>query len=504
MMVLDISSTTYPYWMKSWAGWKEVMVRFLVIVLAALVVMAACSKEQSSPQLLTPSPSLATLATAAPDPTASPAPTATRTATPTSTPTPEPPPFDPGPVILPTVGPSPATPTATDADPLSATLQPIGRRVAVLRELFELTPLETTVINREELGIRLREDLAEELDEIAQRQALYAVLGIMDKGESLHDLLLGLYGEQVIGLFDSEEEQLYIVSDTDEIGAMDEVTYAHEFTHGLQQQHFDIHSTQKSLEGNSDQALAYRGLVEGDATLAETIYMFQQMDEEQRAQIAEDTAALNSSPLESAPHVIQREFIFPYREGPLFVFTILSAEGSWRSVNQLYENIPLSTEQILHPEKYAAKEEPIEVILPDVTSALGGDWMVLREDTLGEFLLLAYLEDQIAPEQAGAAAAGWGGDAYALFEGPEGALLLQSVIAWDGEEDAQEFFDAFVLFTSARTGAEWQTVAGDPSVQTIAFPGQVIFAALEGSRTTLVFAPDNDTLETAVGAPGAG
>ena len=468
--------------------------------------MAACSKEQTSSPPLTPSPSLATLATVAPDPTAIPAPTATRTPAPTPTPAPEPPPFDPGPVILPTVGLPSATPTATLTDPLTATLRPIGRRVAVLRELFELTSLETTVITRDELGIRLREDLDEDKDEIAQRQALYAVLGIMDKDASLHDLLLGLYGEQVIGLFDSEEEQLYIVSDTDEIGAMDEATYAHEFTHGLQQRHFDIHSVRESLEGNSDQALAYRGVVEGDATLAERIYVFQQMDEAQRAQIAEESAALDSTPLDSAPHVIQREFIFPYREGFEFVATILAAAswpavGSWRSVNQLHEDIPLSTEQILHPEKYAAKEEPIEVILPDVASVLGGDWMVLREDTLGEFFLLTYREDQIAQEAADGAAAGWGGDAYALFEGPEGALLLQTVIAWDGEDDAQEFFDAFVQFTSARTGAEWQPIEGDPSAQTIALPGQVIFAALEGSRTTLVFAPDTDTLDAAVGAP---
>ena len=438
------------------------------------------------------------------DPTAIPAPTATRT----PTPTPEPPPFNPGPVILPTVGLPPATPTATPTDALSATLRPIGRRVAALRELFELTPLKTTVITRDELGVRVREDLDEDLDEIAQRQALYMVLGIMDEDASLHDLLVSLYREQVIGLFDSETQQLYIVSDTEEIRALDEVTYVHEFTHGLQQQHFDIHSTKKSLEGNSDQALAYRGVVEGDATLAERIYLFQQMDDEQRAQIAEDAAALDS-PLESAPHVIQREFIFPYREGLEFVGTILAAAswpavGSWRSVNQLHEDIPRSTEQVLHPEKYLAKEEPIEVILPDVTSVLGGDWMVLREDTLGEFLLLAYLEDHISPEEAGAAAAGWGGDAYVLFEGPQGALLLQTVIAWDGEDDAQEFFDAFVQFTSARTDAEWQPIEGGPSAQTIALPGQVIFAALEGSQTTLVFAPDTDTLETAVGAPGAG
>ena len=97
----------------------------------------------------------------------------------------------------------------------------------------------------------------------------------MDKTRASTTCCLACIEEQVIGLFDSEEKQLYIVSDADEIGALDEATYAHEFTHGLQQQHFDIHSTKKSLEGNSDQALDYRGVVEGDATLAETVYMFQ-------------------------------------------------------------------------------------------------------------------------------------------------------------------------------------------------------------------------------------
>ena len=401
---------------------------------------------------------------------------------------------------MPTVAVPTATPESAEPDSLAALLRPVGDKVAVLRELFELRPLETTLITREELEVRLRTEFDEELEEIAQREALYKVLGIMDGEGSLVDLLLDLYGQRVVGLFDSEEEQLYVVSDDERMSALDRVTYAHEFTHGLQQQHFDIRSASESLEENSDRALAYRGLVEGDATLAELFYMSQHLSEEERAEIVQEASGFDMSALDGAPHVIQREFAFPYKEGARFTYSMLSSAGAWQAVNQLYENIPQSTEQILHPEKYVSAEAPIEVRLPDIASALGGGWAIVREDTLGEFLLLTYLEDQMSLEDAAVATTGWGGDAYILVEGQDGELLLQAVIEWDSDADAEEFFDAFIGFTSARTGAEWMPVEGDAGAQTAEPDEGIIFASLEASRTTLIFAPDSMSLEATLSA----
>ena len=116
--------------------------------------------------------------------------------------------------------------------------------------------------------------------------------------------------------------------------------------------------------------------------------------------------------------------VFPYSEGLAFVER-LRAEGGWDAVDAAYADIPTSTEQILHPRKYLDRDEPSAVALPDPTVALGQEWRVVDEDTLGE-LQMALLLANFAPgegingltgaidlpEAARNAAAGW--DAAAL------------------------------------------------------------------------------------------
>ena len=157
----------------------------------------------------------------------------------------------------------------------------------------------------------------------------------------------------------------------------------------------------------------------------------------------------------------------------------------------------MSTEQILHPEKYQAGEEPKIVELPDLVGALGEGWTELDRDTFGEFFLLAYLEDGIPPEQAGAAAGGWGGDQYALFKGPEDGSLLASLTTWDSTDDALEFNAALLVFTEARTGGEWETVGEDGTEHIMDLPGQSIYVSVSQADNVLIIAPDRATLDLA-------
>ena len=370
--------------------------------------------------------------------------------------------------------------------------------MSVLRRLFSLTVIDRTVIDREQLLARLRDDLEEDLDEILEAQALYATMGIIDRDTNLYDLLLGLYGEQVVGLFDTEEEKLFLVKDAGGFGPADIVTYAHEFVHALQQQHFDIHSTQEGLEDNSDASRAFHALVEGDATISEILYAFEHLSEEDLAAIGEAAlSSVSSVALEAAPHVIQRGLYFPYVEGAQFVTALYFTENDWGLVNEAYADLPQSTEQVLHPEKYIFREEPATVDLPDLTAALGEGWTQVTRDTLGEFLLMAYLETDLAPEQAALAAEGWGGDSYSLLKGPQDQNLLYALITWDAEEDAQEFFDTFLDFMGARTGTEWAMLGDDEKTRVMELPDQSIFVQLDLAETLLIFAPDTDTLETA-------
>jgi hypothetical protein len=140
------------------------------------------------------------------------------------------------------------------------------------------------------------------------------------------------------------------------------------------------------------------------------------------------------------PAILRTPLEFPYTRGFTFVGAVNST-GGWDAVNDFYDRMPESTEQILHPEKYAAAEAPVKVTMPnDLASRLGVGWTVPLQDTFGELQTDIWLrEGGVAPPAAEAAAAGWGGDRLAVMEGPDGAWGVAMQTAWDTTADAAAF-----------------------------------------------------------------
>ncbi len=414
--------------------------------------------------------------------------------------------FDPGDVILPTVVPPPVeVPDPLDTD-LEMRLDEIEPAVAALRELYAFDDTNRRFITQAELEERLAGDLEEQREEFDELGRLYAILGITEPEMDLHDLFLDLYSSSVLGFFDPELNELFVVdATTTELSPQDHLTYIHEFVHALQQQHFDIGSVLDSdeIQNNSDRATAYRALFEGDATLLETIYMFQNMTQQEQAD-AQDLG-IDLSAFFAAPHMVQRTFLFPYLEGAQFVLQVF-AETGWKGVNALYERVPVSTEQVMHPAKYQLAEQPIDVDLPVLEEALGEGWSELQRDTFGEFSLAVYLEDRIPQDQAATAGAGWGGDRYALYAGPGDLDLLVHRLAWDTVGDAEEFLAAFATFTEAWLQAEWDLLDGEEGAIRMVSPQRVIYAVNRGAITDLVFAPDHSVLSQVTDrlSPGSG
>ena len=366
-----------------------------------------------------------------------------------------------------------------------------------MRELYALRQVEREFINSDELQVHLRNDFEEDRFDIYLEQELFVALGILGRDERLFDLLLKMFGEAVLGFFDTEKEKLYVVNDDPEFGPDEELTFVHEFVHGLQQQHFDIHAIGEALEDNSDTSRAFSALAEGDAVIAQTIYRFQHLDREEQAAADEAARSADLQVFLSAPYTIQRLITFPYVEGPQFVLSLFFTAGGWDNVSQAFEDLPQSTEQILHPSKYISGEEAVVVDLPDLTPALLKGWFKLHQDTLGEFLLRVYLEPEVFPVNASRAAAGWGGDRYVLYKGPGDATLLASLIVWDSERDAQEFFDAVLGFMESRESAAWEKAGLDDRAQLMSLPGQSILIEVLGDRTLMIFGPDPGTVEIA-------
>ena len=479
--------------MKNLLGTDRVRFRLLVVLVALLTVAVACGDSSGE----TPEP---TATTSSPEPILSPTPQP-----PTSTPTPLPPPtftstpeptpiFEPAAVILPTAVVLLGTPTPMAGDPRDRELDAIELRVNIIRELTSQRSVDREFFDRDELRDLLLELFEEDREEILEDQKLYSTIGILPKETDLFDLLLGLYGEGVLGLYRSEEEKFYIVQEGENLDAEQQRTYVHEFVHVLQQQHFDFQTAFDAVEDNSDASTAISALVEGDARLAETVYTFEHMTEAER-QASQDTASQELiNAFQSAPAVIQRRFLFPYVEGVQFTLSLYQAFG-FSAVDDAFANLPVSTEQILHPEKYVTPDLPVSVELPDLATALGDGWSLIRKDTFGEFMLQAYLGAVVPPITAQDAAAGWGGDSISLLEGPDGETAVVFAIVWDTGPDAEEFYNAFLSFTNARTGVEWAADSPHEAAHRMALDGQVIFISGAGTFTLVVFAPDDAAVE---------
>ena len=358
-------------------------------------------------------------------------------------------------------------------------LDAIASETANLRELPALAEIDDVFITTDELKARLPGLIAEDYppEEASADNRAYAALGLLPQGTDLLALYLELLGEQVAGYFDPLTDEMVVLGAGGELDAVEEFTYAHETVHALQDAHLGLDAiTEAQTDRNDDEATAITAFIEGDATVASLDYLAA------NPQLAAGIAfgGMPATPvLDEAPGTLVGWLVFPYAAGPEFV-AALRAEGGWEAVDAAYRDLPRSTEQILHPEKYLAeRDDPTPVSLPDLAPALGVGWELVDEDTLGELtvaLLLANLGPGegidpftgglALPEGARNAAAGWDGDRYALWgNGADEALVWRTT--WDTEEDARAFSRALALRTQARFGGDLDAANPDAAaVQT--------------------------------------
>jgi hypothetical protein len=150
--------------------------------------------------------------------------------------------------------------------------------------------------------------------------------------------------------------------------------------------------------------------------------------------------------LRQVPPIISESMIFPYLKGLVFCAR-LTNEGGWKAIDAAYRDLPLSTEQILHPEKYGARpDRPMTIELGELKP--GADWKELGRNVIGEMQLAIMLKRHGGK----AAAAGWDGDRYAVFERPNQQFALVWVSTWDTEQDAREFSKGYIAYQTQKVG----------------------------------------------------
>jgi len=172
----------------------------------------------------------------------------------------------------------------------------------------------------------------------------------------------------------------------------------------------------------------------------------------------------------------------------------LQRQGGFAAVDSAFRDPPQSTEQILHPEKYTAREAPVAVQLPELAAALGEGWRQTATDTLGELDLRILIQQFGDRQTAERAAAGWGGDRYALLEDDAGRAAVAIKTTWDSAPDAQEFFRAYSDAVRKRYGPAARPITSDPANLALAGDGFAASVALQGRDVLVVLAPDEPVM----------
>jgi hypothetical protein len=377
----------------------------------------------------------------------------------------------------------------------------IEAEVEMLRGLDGTTPITRTFMTREELAAFLEDEFAEEYSpqEVEADVRVLAAFDFVPEDFDLRGLLLDLYSEQVAGFYEDQEDTFYIITggepgagSIESFDLLARLTFAHEYVHGLQDEHFDLEAFMNEAEHNDDEILARLSLVEGDASLAMIQYLiahaFEVTAEDLDALSGEGMQASQAS-LESAPPIIRETFMFPYISGLDFV-AALQEEG-WDAVDMAYSDPPRSSEQILHPEKYLAGDEPQIVALPPLTETLGAGWRLVEAETLGEFQTGLYLAQEMNQATADLASAGWDGDQYALYV-QDGAEVLAFATVWDSPEDREEFVAAYTQYAEAKYG-EAASRRGEAELWWET-PAQTAVLAWGDTTVWIVLGPDRETV----------
>ena len=252
----------------------------------------------------------------------------------------------------------------------------------------------------------------------------------------------GFSPENILGFYKPSTKCLYMVPDA----AGEKRQFGlriHEATHGLQDQLYDLaelHDKPKT----TDQSLALTALIEGEAV---QVMIDAVVDEQPHVAFmtmygAADMLAMPENP--DKPWSWARlQRVFFYSDGARMVQDMKKVDG-YKTVDKAFGDLPVSSEQILHTDKYLVERDLPDEIGLDVVGiqeALPEGWKLGEPDTIGEIGTMVEFIDAGQVGKAVKAADGWGGDAYITAKKGEDVLTIW-VSTWDTAADAKEFGEA--------------------------------------------------------------
>ncbi len=418
--------------------------------------------------------------------------------------------------------PAPALPKGVEAleAETSKKMEELLAAAEKFRGLKAKRPVAAGSVETEGVKDKMREAMRTQLppETLKSVEVSLKAFGFIPEKMDLGRYYVELMGSQVAGFYDPEAGYMALVrpsgkdSGEDPMAGMVDMVLVHELTHALQDQHFDLSQFEEG-DPMADGGTARGALVEGDATLTMMSFMMglnietlPGFDRIMDSMVQDPDALFEASPdlpgtkeLAAAPPWIRENLLFGYIQGMVFSLSTRSKGGQTLLDYAFTTDPPRSSEQILHPEKWhGRRDDPVKLRLPDLGAELPG-YRRAAEGEMGELSVRILLREGLRNQaQADAAAAGWGGDRFAVYEKGRGRIVVW-VTEWDTEQDAREILAAL---RSLRDG--WRAEAAGPRrvlVTRGALKGEKLEAVRAWAAAVTAERPANKDLDlAAIGA----
>jgi len=328
---------------------------------------------------------------------------------------------------------------------LDALAAPLYAQLAALKGIASPGPPPPVLLRTREENRRFIE---QELDRRysparveSERKGMVA-WGLIPPNYDLRRLFVDLMQEQVAAYYDPRAKVMvlgdWLPPEQQQSALM------HELVHALQDRDVSLDQFISPDPGHGDQLLARQALMEGEAVALtfELVLKSQGGDFASLPDLAPlremISAGVAGPTMSAAPKFMRDLLVFPYVEGLRFVHELRKRQP-WSALSALYRDPPRSTTQILRPEKrLTTREDPIPIALPDLKTELPGA-PVVAEDELGEFALSAVVGLHLGEAAGRAAAAGWRGDHFRVWEDRAGRFSIAYLLAMESDAVANSF-----------------------------------------------------------------
>jgi hypothetical protein len=346
---------------------------------------------------------------------------------------------------------SPATTAAEPAteSELTAVVSEISAFVAAQRGVEFLEPVTVELESEGEFQDRLLADFDDDADELRQTEVFLEGFGLVDPEVDMVAAMRSLLGGGVVGFYDPETDELVVRGAA--LTPYVRTTIAHELVHALDDQHHDLDRPEYD-DAQDEIGFGFGALVEGNARRIENTYR-DSLSPEEREQADEEELSLSGGiDVGSIPMILIDLITAPYTLGEPLVEGLVG-EGGEGLLDASLADPPRTSEQVLEPERYTAREGAVDVPPP----AVAGE--VVDEGVIGQLLVLLVLVEELGIDDAREAASGWGGDWGVAWRDGERSCVTATLVGDDGT-DTDQMRRAFERWAEAQESARVDATAG--------------------------------------------